>query len=191
LAQTLEPQVQEYLSRLLDLRIPAVRIHTGQAADAAARRLNADAVSFGRSIIFRGSKFDPHSAAGLALLGHELTHVAYPEAARSAGSPDRTAIAREELAAVENERRVLQDATGHRVMSTPVAVGPRQPTPHVLRSAPAPRAASVDRGLAPPPTDSGSLTASPELSAQQLGALKEAIYRDLMDRIRTEFERGA
>ena len=89
-AQTLEPQVQGYLSRLLDLRIPAVRIHTGQAADAAARRLNADAVSFGRSIMFRAGKFDPDSAAGLGLLGHELTHVAQAAGAES----DRSAGAR-------------------------------------------------------------------------------------------------
>jgi Domain of unknown function (DUF4157) len=193
LARTLEPHVQGYLSRLLDLRIPAVRIHTGQAADAAARRLNADAVTFGHSIMFRTGKFDPDSATGLALLGHELTHVArgaHTEEDRSAGPPGRAALMREELAALENEQRVLQDAARKPVLTAPIGAMPREPTSRASRSTPAPRAATVDRAMAAPPAE-GGLSSPPELSPQQLGALKEAIYRDLMDRIRTEFERGA
>jgi Domain of unknown function (DUF4157) len=191
-ARTLEPHVQAYLSRLLDLRIPAVRIHTGQAADAAARRFNADAVAFGRSIVFRSGKFDPDSATGLGLLGHELTHVAHAahtEADGSAGPPGRAALMREELAALDNEKRVLQHAAQKPVVSAPIGAMPREPTSRASRSAPAPRAASTDRAMAP--AAEGGLSSPPELSPQQLGALKESIYRDLMDRIRTEFERGA
>jgi hypothetical protein len=191
-ARTLEPHVQAYLSRLLDLRIPAVRIHTGQAADAAARRLNADAVAFGRSIMFRTGKFDPDSATGLGLLGHELTHVAHAahtEADGSAGPPGRAALMREELAALENEKRVLQHAARKPVVSAPIGAMPREPLARASRSPPAPRAAAVDRPTTP--AAEGGLSSPPELSPQQLGALKDAIYRDLMDRIRTEFERGA
>jgi hypothetical protein len=190
-ASTLEPRVQGYLSRLLDLRIPAVRIHTGQAADAAARRLNADAVSFGRSIMFRSGRFDPDSPAGLGLLGHELTHVAQAaraESDRSAGAGGGAALDRDELAAIENEKRVLQHATSRRVAPAAVA-SPREPTTRASQAAPAPRAATTDRAVAPPSPEAGS--GVPELTPQQLGALREAIYRDLMDRIRTEFERGA
>ena len=190
LAHTLDPYVQAHLSRLLDLRIPAVRIHTGQAADAVARRLNADAVSFGPNIMFRAGKFAQDSASGLGLLGHELTHVAHTESDRFAGSSRRAEFAREELVAVENERRVLQHTTGKPVMPAKIPVLPRETTLRASRSTPAPRAASVDRGVGPAPADAGSSSLSPELSAQQLGALKDAIYRDLMDRIRTEFERG-
>jgi hypothetical protein len=189
-ARTLEPRVQGYLSRLLDLRIPAVRIHTGQAADAAARRLNADAVSFGRSIMFRSGRFDPDSAAGLGLLGHELTHVAQADRAepdRSAGARSRAALGRDELAAIENERRVLQHATWRPV--APVLAPAREPASGASKAAPSPRAASVDRAVIPPRPE--AVSTAPELTPQQLGALQEAIYRDLMDRIRTEFERGA
>jgi hypothetical protein len=191
-AQTLEPQVQGYLSRLLDLRIPAVRIHTGQAADAAARRLNADAVSFGRSIMFRAGKFDPDSAVGLGLLGHELTHVAQAagaESDRSAGARSRAALARDELAAIENERRLLQHAPWQPVAPARALAAPREPTSRAPKLAAPPRAAAVDRGVAPPRPE--GVASAPELTPQQLGALQEAIYRDLMDRIRTEFERGA
>jgi hypothetical protein len=188
LARTLDPYVQGWLSRLLDLRIPAVRIHTGQAADATARRFNADAVSFGPDIMFRAGRFAPDSATGLGLLGHELTHVAHTQLDRSAASPDR---AREEFAAIENERRVLQHAREKPALAANVAAMPREAPSRAVPRAPAPRAASVDRGVAPAPGDRDVLSASPELSAQQLGALKEAIYRDLMERIRTDFERGA
>ena len=190
LARTLDPHVQSYLTRLLDLRIPAVRIHTGQAADATARRYDADAVSFGPDVMFRAGRFTPESATGLALLGHELTHVAQTESGRSAGSLDRAAVARDELAALENEQRVLRHLAGKLPAAAPRAAVPRQPASRASSNPPAPRAASIDRGVAPP-VDSGSPAPPAELSAQQLGALKEAIYRDLMDRIRTEFERGA
>jgi hypothetical protein len=190
LARTLDPYVQGWLSRLLDLRIPAVRIHTGQAADATARRFHADAVSLGPDIMFRAGRFAPDSASGLGLLGHELTHVAQARSDRSAAPLDRAALDREEAVALENEKRVLQRATAKPGMTANLATLPR-PTP--LRApthAPAPRAASVDRAVAPS-ADGDAVSSAPELSAQQLGALKEVIYRDLMDRIRTEFERGA
>jgi hypothetical protein len=191
LARTLDPYIQGWLSRLLDLRIPAVRIHTGQAADTMARRFNADAVSFGPDIMFRAGRFAPDSATGLGLLGHELTHVARARSDRFAGPPDRTALDREEIVAIENEKRVLQHARGEPAVAAIVAAMPREAPSRAVTRAPAPRAASVDRGVAPATGDSDVLSASPELSAQQLGVLKEVIYRDLMERIRTDFERGA
>jgi hypothetical protein len=188
LARTLDPYVQGWLSRLLDLRIPAVRIHTRQAADATARRFHADAVSLGPDIMFRAGRFAPDSASGLGLLGHELTHVAQARSDRPAA--DRTALGREEAVALENEKRVLQRATAKPGMTANLAAMPR-PTPfRAPTHAPTPRAASVDRAVAPS-ADGDAVSPAPELSAQQLGALKEVIYRDLMDRIRTEFERGA
>ena len=191
LARTLDPYVQGWLSRLLDLRIPAVRIHTGQAADATARRFNADAVSLGPDIMFRAGRFAPDTASGLGLLGHELTHVAHTRLDRSAEAPERGALAREEFAALENERRVLQHATGRPAATARIAPIPRVPPSRMVTRAPTPRAAAVDRGVAPPPGASDAVSPSPDLSAEQLGALKEAIYRDLIDRIRTDFERGA
>jgi hypothetical protein len=191
LARTLDPYVQGWLSRLLDLRIPAVRIHTGQAADATARRFNADAVSFGSDIMFRAGRFAPDSATGLGLLGHELTHIARTQSDRFAPPPDRTALDREEVVAIENEKRVLQHARGKPAKTANIAAMTRETSSRAVTRLPAPRAASVDRGVAPASGDSDALRPSPELTAQQLGALKEAIYRDLMERIRTDFERGA
>ena len=55
------------------------RIHTDVAADRIARGLGADAVTLGRDIFFRAGRFDTQTPRGLALLAHELTHVAQQE----------------------------------------------------------------------------------------------------------------
>ncbi|MBS1720467.1 MAG: DUF4157 domain-containing protein [Armatimonadetes bacterium] len=51
------------------------RFHTGPVAEAASRDLGARAFTIGRDVFFGPGEYDPHSAAGLALIGHELTHV--------------------------------------------------------------------------------------------------------------------
>lgn len=53
----------------------AVRIHTGPAADSAARELGANAFASGRDIYFRSGLYAPQTLLGKELLAHELTHV--------------------------------------------------------------------------------------------------------------------
>jgi hypothetical protein len=57
-----------------DMDLGAVRIHTDEPADRAARSLRADAFSLGGDIYFRARRFNPTTSKGLALLGHELVH---------------------------------------------------------------------------------------------------------------------
>jgi len=57
-----------------DMDLGAVRIHTDEPADRAARSLRADAFSLGGDIYFRAHRFNPATSKGLALLGHELVH---------------------------------------------------------------------------------------------------------------------
>jgi Domain of unknown function (DUF4157) len=52
-----------------------VRIHTGAAAGAAARAVNAEAFTVGRDIVFAPGAFEPHHRRGQRLLAHELAHV--------------------------------------------------------------------------------------------------------------------
>lgn len=52
-----------------------VRIHTGGAAAALSRELNAKAFTVGSDIFFGDGQYDPASIAGQATLAHELTHV--------------------------------------------------------------------------------------------------------------------
>jgi uncharacterized protein DUF4157/OmpA family protein len=52
-----------------------VRIHTGPAADEAARSLSATAYTIGDDIAFAAGRYQPGTPAGRALLAHELAHV--------------------------------------------------------------------------------------------------------------------
>lgn len=52
-----------------------VRVHTDAEADALNRAVNSTAFTTGRDIFFSRGSYDTESAAGRALLSHELTHV--------------------------------------------------------------------------------------------------------------------
>lgn len=51
-----------------------VRLHTGDAAERAARAVNARAFTVGRDIVFGKGQFQPGTREGRRLLAHELTH---------------------------------------------------------------------------------------------------------------------
>jgi len=51
-----------------------VRIHTGEAADKAAKSINAKAFTLGKNIAFADGEYDSSSLTGRKLMAHELTH---------------------------------------------------------------------------------------------------------------------
>ena len=65
--------------------LSGVRVHTDSQADTLSRSLQADAFSTGNDVFFRRGKYNPGTAAGDHLIGHELAHVATetPGASRS------------------------------------------------------------------------------------------------------------
>ena len=65
----------------------AVRIHTGAAATAQAKRLDADAFTTGRDIYFGKGQFQPDTPKGKELIAHELTHTIQQGAVRQAPNP--------------------------------------------------------------------------------------------------------
>lgn len=180
---------------MLDIRIPAVKIYANQAADQVARRFHADAVAFGDSILFRSGRYEPSTARGLGLLGHELTHAAQARM-RSAGpaafdmpdTPEGAALA--ESTALANERRILNRLSGSPapgqtgMFSTPGSFSaPRAPA----AKPPAVQTAATDRAVAGDTVTHDPMDSFPSAQLQQI---KDAVYRDLMERLRTEFERG-
>ncbi|MBS0445349.1 MAG: DUF4157 domain-containing protein [Proteobacteria bacterium] len=52
-----------------------VRVHTGPAADSAARSIHARAYTLGHDVVFRAGQFDAASHGGRHLIAHELAHV--------------------------------------------------------------------------------------------------------------------
>ncbi|HWA82535.1 MAG TPA: DUF4157 domain-containing protein, partial [Fimbriimonadaceae bacterium] len=63
------------LSELVGFDVRGAHFHVGAEAAEAARALGAEAFTMGRHVFFGAGRFDPRSAGGLALIGHELTHV--------------------------------------------------------------------------------------------------------------------
>jgi hypothetical protein len=230
----LDGRIKQFLAGLLNIRIPTVKLYTGQAANQVTRQHGADALTYGDSILFRSGQYQPREPAGLALLGHELTHVA-----QTMGQPPPSPVAahrwpQPEQQALSNEGRVLQHLTrptpadysmappaplprsaplphpgrsrvtpsflappvpppgiSRQALTPPMAVGvsPGQ-TASAPRSAPPMAASSAREVSMPPPTQAAPTPSYPGLTAQQLSQIKDEVYRDLMDRIRIEFERG-
>lgn len=52
-----------------------VRVHTGEAADASARSVTAQAYTVGSDVVFADGAYDPETPQGQHMLAHELTHV--------------------------------------------------------------------------------------------------------------------
>lgn len=107
--------VEELIRRSVGLPLPAeiarrmgelfghdfsgVRVHTGTQAQQASQALSADAFALGSDVFFAQGRYDPSSPRGIALLGHELTHVAQgsggaPTLRRASASPAPVGAAR-------------------------------------------------------------------------------------------------
>lgn len=67
--------VRESFELYFDRDLRDVRVHTGPAADEAARAVDARAFTHGRNVVFKRGKYDPNSLSGKRLLAHEVTHV--------------------------------------------------------------------------------------------------------------------
>lgn len=202
-SETLDPRIQRYLEQLLKFRLPTIQVHTSAAADRLARRYGADAVTSRAAIYFRQDAFDLSTSKGLGLIAHEATHVAWAHGARPIISRmvPLNPAAVEEQSALENERRVLrQTAHGHLMSGpAPVLLGSISTKQRLAAThPPAPPAADVP-GVKTAPSSrelnsSDATAASPLIampSETQLRALKDDIYRTLLDKLRSEFERGA
>lgn len=67
----LPPDLRQRMEALFGIQLGDVRIHLGRQARAA----GALAFAHGSDLYFDPEAYDPHSADGWALIGHELTHV--------------------------------------------------------------------------------------------------------------------
>jgi hypothetical protein len=196
------PLVRDQLRSVVGPGVDLARIHTDDRSDAYARSHHADAVTTGRDIYFRSGSFAPHSPAGLGLLAHELTHVAESERAGADDGTEHLARAIEQRVARSAVSPVAAQAYPPPAASAaPMASMARTPEPasappqdiQVVPGLPSPGAnhhlrpmhADTDR---PPATDPPRSMAPAE---PNLDRLKQTLYRDIMSRIRVEFERGA
>jgi hypothetical protein len=185
-ARGLDPALRRRIEALLGLELPLMHVHTGRNADRFVRRHDADAVTVRRDMYFRNGAWDPLTPKGLALLAHEATHAAWDVGVRpSFTSGPATAGEVEERAAQASERRVLAKA------DAPTPIVPRAPAavmpPGSAARAPAVKTALSSRDL----SDTELPPRATELSPDQIRAIKDDVYRTVLDKMRSDFERGA
>lgn len=71
----LSPSTRIDMEHHLGVDLSAVRIHADARADQLSRSVQAEAFTTGTDIFFRQGVYQPQSAEGRRILGHELTHV--------------------------------------------------------------------------------------------------------------------
>jgi hypothetical protein len=80
-----------FFSHRMGADLSTVRVHTGPAADRAARSVGARAFALGHHVVFAEGEYRPGSGEGRRLLAHELAHVvqdgAAPTLRREAARP--------------------------------------------------------------------------------------------------------
>jgi len=194
---TLPPSMLNFFSRLLRIRLPSVQIHQDGASEQFLKAHHADAVTVGHDIFFRAGKLDLRSEHGLGLLGHELTHVVQQHTSdwRNPNAGNRSEHF--ERKAIENERLVLLNAQTPKVRETlfsyPALIsntGSVEPPPQIMEPAKSVFADASRNVSELPDTGVANLTMS-SISVDEMMRIKEEVYRDLMMRIKVDFERGA
>jgi len=195
-----------------------VRLHTGAHAAAVAGAAGADALNVGRHVFLRRGRIRGDDE-DFALLSHETEHVLRgmrPGAAWRRAT--QSGVAEEEQAALNRERsarsyvrgdlapgptsvpfraaeavpfRAAEDvpfrtaesvATPRAYPQAPEAVSRSMPLAGTTSAAMRPMAASTDRNTSVAPTSAPPTT--------DFEAMKRAVHRDLLGRIRSDFERG-
>jgi len=204
--------VRSRLRREVGPAADLMRVHTGAHADALARAADADAVTVGPDVHLRQGRWAPRREEGVALLAHEATHVAVLV---DRGTAWRRAVGEdaEESLAMARERSLLgagPPLAGPTVPDTlaaprhlaadpgpapaPAASPAGQPAHHSEVAAPA--AATVPlRGstvaAAPAMRADVQRDLAPAAPAQDLEGLRRSVIDDVMQRLRSEIERGA
>ena len=88
----LTPRVRADMEARLGADLSDVQVHTGPAADRAARAVAAEAFTSGPHLVFRRGGYNPSSTAGRRVLAHELAHVLQQRRGPVAGTGDAVRI---------------------------------------------------------------------------------------------------
>jgi hypothetical protein len=124
--EPLTPELRRQMQPHLDRPLGEVRLHTSPIA----QMLRAEAFTSGQHIVFAPGRLDPTTPTGLALLGHELTHLGQPLAFKTESSAGTVHEDSGEQAARQQEEKI------HAVIEN----GWPQPTGRAYRHTPQPHA---------------------------------------------------
>jgi hypothetical protein len=192
-----------------------LRVRTDPTADAAARAQRADAVTIGPDVNLRSGRFRPDTVEGFALLAHETRHVSALLARGGAtrrSLPGGIAAEEEDAVGVERQARMSSWQAPGTAMGTDPA-GPSHGMVAAIAGRPAGWPPTGVPLTGPPPAGTRSPSAlepalmsapgaavpmradvdRPEAAAPapfDVDGLRESLIDELMNRVRTDFERG-
>lgn len=127
----LDAATQTDMERGFGTSFDAVRVHTGPAAAADARNMDARAYTVGNAIVFGEGSYAPESSGGRALIAHELAHTVQQRGGNTVAQAQRISASAEPL-----EREA--DAAASRVLAGErVAASALSPAHGVVQRAPA------------------------------------------------------
>ncbi|WP_256338476.1 DUF4157 domain-containing protein [Streptomyces sp. KS_5] len=108
-------RTRAFMERSFGRDFTDVRIHTDSEAAASATELSAQAYTIGSHIVFGAGAYAPGTAAGDALIAHELTHVVQQQGGGSGGSAARAASRPGDPSEAEARRTAEVVVSGGRV----------------------------------------------------------------------------
>ncbi len=156
--EPLPEEVRRKMERALGADFSEVRIHVGPEAAA----VGAKAFTQGTDIHFAPGEYDPGSALGLELLGHELTHVIQQAQGRVSQTGERAGLPASDDSGLEREADE---------MGSLAARGQVAPTVEVAYGmTPMPQQAPVQRQKAPQPD--GGAPAADDTRKKQLDSVQ-------------------
>jgi hypothetical protein len=159
----LDRAVRDFMEPRFGFDFSAVRVHTEEAAEAAATQLGARAFTAGGDVFFNAGQYRPSARSGLKLIAHELAHIA---AGHTASSPD-TAFRQDEprarLPTAEQRKDVLEKLDPHEAADhAPPVDNPAAFTSEIVAVGRTLREASL--GLAQQVKDSPVVLSEPDLT---------------------------
>lgn len=176
-----------FLQERLGYRLPQVAVQRSRLTDQMLAANRAEGMTLGSTVFVKRDFPGATSAQGAGLLAHELTHVAQQQGTHDwrtpmphtrSGEGEPTALSNERLAALSFPTGIGHGST---VRSSQAIAG----NPHASAAQFAADTRSQTSVTEEAPQS------PPGMSPDDLEHIKEEIYRDLMLRIKTEFERGA
>lgn len=202
--QVLLPEtVLRIFSKYLNVNLSRVRINSGKNIDQYLEKNNADAMTLGNNLYFKRGDYDPNDNRTLALLGHELTHVAQQE--KSGNSVISGHYHNESVNEVEAQSteqfiyshlntpgqsfHTLPDVNGSHTSTISPAQNTFKSQSIAVDRSQQPMFAEADRNISKSKSMGNSATST--LTEAEMTRVKDEVYRDLVLRMKIDLERGS
>ncbi len=195
IVREIPPAIVNVFSRLWQTRPPKTHLIASEETDQYLREKHADAMAWAPNIYVRKEYANLQKRRDWGVLAHEMTHVAQQMSESVPSPPSVMENRRQEDAALASEKFVLRKGpsadVSYEFPATPQPVAPMQPIVQARAAATPVMFAEASRDLAQTPFENVRQSTIAQTGGFNMERLKDEIYRDLLQRLKSDFERGA